>query len=68
MLAHHLGLEAATVAMTGAAVLLLLANFGHDPEHQSKHVLEAFNEVEWITIFFFVGLFIVCLLYTSRCV
>ncbi len=59
MLAHHLGLEAATVAMTGAAVLLLLANFGHDPEHQSKHVLEAFNEVEWITIFFFVGLFIV---------
>lgn len=59
MLAHYLGLEAATVAMTGAAVLLLLANFGHDPEHQSKHVLEAFNEVEWITIFFFVGLFIV---------
>ncbi len=59
MLAHYLGLEAATVAMTGAAVLLLLANFGHNPEHQSKHVLEAFNEVEWITIFFFVGLFIV---------
>jgi hypothetical protein len=39
--------------------LLLLANFGHDAEHQSKHVLDAFNEVEWITIFFFVGLFIV---------
>ena len=57
--AHGLGLEAATVAMTGAALLLLLANFGHDPEHQSKHVLETFNEVEWITIFFFVGLFIV---------
>lgn len=57
--AHGLGLEAATVAMTGAALLLLLANFGHDPEHQSKHVLDAFNEVEWITIFFFVGLFIV---------
>ena len=57
--AKLLHLEAATVAMTGAAILLLLANFGHDPEHQSKHVLEAFNEVEWITIFFFVGLFIV---------
>ncbi len=57
--ARFLGLEAATVAMTGAALLLLLANFGHDAEHQSKHVLEAFNEVEWITIFFFVGLFIV---------
>ena len=57
--ARFLGLEAATVAMTGAALLLLLANFGRDAEHQSKHVLEAFNEVEWITIFFFVGLFIV---------
>ncbi len=57
--AKLLHLEAAMVAMTGAALLLLLANFGHDPEHQSKHVLDAFNEVEWITIFFFVGLFIV---------
>ncbi len=57
--AHSLKLEAATVAMTGAAVLLLLANFGKGPDDQSKHVLEAFNEVEWITIFFFVGLFIV---------
>ncbi len=59
ILAHSLGLEAATIAMTGAAVLLLLANLGRDAEHQSKHVLEAFSEVEWITIFFFVGLFIV---------
>lgn len=57
--ARFLGLEAATVAMTGAALLLLLANLGRDAEHQSKHVLDAFNEVEWITIFFFVGLFIV---------
>ena len=57
--AKWLHLEAATIAMTGAAILLLLANFGHDPEHQSKHVLDAFNEVEWITIFFFIGLFIV---------
>ena len=57
--AKALHLEAATVAMTGAALLLLLANFGRDAERQSKHVLDAFNEVEWITIFFFVGLFIV---------
>jgi Na+/H+ antiporter NhaD/arsenite permease-like protein len=57
--ARFLGLEAATVAMTGAALLLLLANWGRDAEEQSKHVLEAFTEVEWITIFFFVGLFIV---------
>jgi Na+/H+ antiporter NhaD/arsenite permease-like protein len=57
--ARFLGLEAATVAMTGAALLLLLANWSRDAEEQSKHVLEAFTEVEWITIFFFVGLFIV---------
>ncbi len=56
--AHSLGLEAATVAMTGAAVLLLLQCWPLDAEHQSKRVLQAFNEVEWITIFFFVGLFI----------
>jgi Na+/H+ antiporter NhaD/arsenite permease-like protein len=59
ILARFLGLEAATVAMFGAALLLLLANWGRDAEEQSKHVLEAFTEVEWITIFFFVGLFIV---------
>ncbi|MFZ1326634.1 MAG: ArsB/NhaD family transporter [Candidatus Contendobacter sp.] len=57
--AKWLHLEAATIAIFGAAVLLLLVNVGRDPEHQSKHVLDAFNEVEWITIFFFVGLFIV---------
>jgi Na+/H+ antiporter NhaD/arsenite permease-like protein len=57
--AKWLHLEAATIAIFGAAMLLLLANFGKGPDDQSKHVLEAFNEVEWITIFFFVGLFIV---------
>ncbi|MCP5197090.1 MAG: ArsB/NhaD family transporter [Gammaproteobacteria bacterium] len=57
--ARFLGLEAATVAMTGAAWLLLLSNWGHHAEHQSQKVTHAFNEVEWITIFFFVGLFIV---------
>jgi Na+/H+ antiporter NhaD/arsenite permease-like protein len=57
--ARFLGLEAATVAMTGAAWLLLLSNWGHNAEHQSEKVTHAFNEVEWITIFFFVGLFIV---------
>ncbi|HRX69878.1 MAG: ArsB/NhaD family transporter [Candidatus Competibacteraceae bacterium] len=57
--ARFLELEAATVAMTGAAWLLLLSNWGRNAEHQSKKVTRAFNEVEWITIFFFVGLFIV---------
>jgi len=57
--AHSLGVEAATIAMFGAAALLLLQCWPHDAEEQSKHIHHAFAEVEWITIFFFVGLFIV---------
>ena len=57
--AHSLGVEAATIAMFGAAALLLLQCWPHDAEEQSKHIHHAFTEVEWITIFFFVGLFIV---------
>ena len=33
--------------------------YGHHAEKQSEKVVHAFNEVEWITIFFFAGLFIV---------
>jgi Na+/H+ antiporter NhaD/arsenite permease-like protein len=44
-----LGIEAATVALIGATVLLLVARL--DPH-------EALREVEWTTLFFFVGLFI----------
>jgi Na+/H+ antiporter NhaD/arsenite permease-like protein len=54
-----LQLEAATIAIFGATVLLLLTNFGHTSESQSKNILAAFNEVEWITITFFIGLFII---------
>ncbi len=53
-----LHLEPATVAMMGAAVLLLLDNVRLDAETQTQRVHHAFAEVEWITLFFFVGLFI----------
>jgi len=42
--------EPATVALMGAATLLLIS--GEDPHH-------ALMEVEWPTIFFFIGLFII---------
>ena len=45
--------------MLGAAVLLMLDNLGHPPDSQHHRVTSAFNDVEWVTIFFFVGLFIV---------
>ncbi len=59
VLAHPLHLEPATVAMSGAALLMLLENLGRDGEHQSKSVHGSFAEVEWVTSFFFVGLFVV---------
>lgn len=59
VLARPLHLEPATIALFGAAVLLLLHNVRHTAEEQSRHVHHTFAEVEWVTIFFFVGLFIV---------
>jgi Na+/H+ antiporter NhaD/arsenite permease-like protein len=59
--ARPLHLEPGTIALFGAAVLMLLHNIEHhrEKEKQSIKVTETFNEVDWITIFFFVGLFIV---------
>jgi Na+/H+ antiporter NhaD/arsenite permease-like protein len=49
-LAHQaLGLEPATIALLGATVLMLLA--AADPHH-------VLREIEWHTLFFFIGLFI----------
>jgi Na+/H+ antiporter NhaD/arsenite permease-like protein len=59
VMAHSLQMEAGTIALFGAAILLLLVNIGRSVEDQHHHLIESFNEVEWITIFFFVGLFIV---------
>ncbi len=59
ILAHPLGLEPGTIAMMGAALLMLFYCLGKDAETQSHDVHRIFGEVEWITIFFFIGLFIV---------
>jgi Na+/H+ antiporter NhaD/arsenite permease-like protein len=48
LLATPLGLEAGTIALLGAAVLLLLSRLP---------VESVLREVEWATLFFFVGLF-----------
>ena len=59
ILGHDLGLQPATVAMSGAALMLLLDNLPRHPDAQSERVHGSFCEVEWVTIFFFIGLFIV---------
>jgi Na+/H+ antiporter NhaD/arsenite permease-like protein len=56
---RQLNLEPATIAITGAAVLMLLDNWVHHSEKASHNVHQTFGDVEWITIFFFIGLFIV---------
>lgn len=45
-----LQLESATIALTGAFLLLLITG--------ERHLEEAISKVEWNTIFFFVGLFV----------
>ncbi len=57
--ARPLRLEPATISMAGAAVLMLLDNWSHPAEKQTENVHRTFSDVEWITIFFFVGLFVV---------
>ncbi|TMQ76497.1 sodium:proton antiporter [Candidatus Accumulibacter phosphatis] len=59
VMARSLGLESGTIGMAGAALLLMLDNLGKPAEQQSESVVKVYNEIEWITIFFFVGLFIV---------
>jgi Na+/H+ antiporter NhaD/arsenite permease-like protein len=59
VLARPLHLEPATIAMLGAAVLMLLDNWTHHSEKAADNVHKTFGDVEWITIFFFIGLFIV---------
>src|SRR6185503_16873254 len=57
--ARPLHLEPATIGMFGAAVLMLLDNWAHHAEKAAENVHQTFGDVEWITIFFFVGLFMV---------
>ena len=59
VMAHPLRLEPATIAMFGAALLLLLSNLKNKAAEQSENAHQTFGEIEWVTIFFFIGLFIV---------
>ena len=59
ILARPLHLEPATIAMSGAAILMLLDNWVHNSEKAAHNIHATFGDVEWITIFFFIGLFVV---------
>lgn len=56
---HGQGYEPGSVALFAAALLMLIDCLGHDQDTQVKRIHKAFGTVEWETIFFFLGLFIV---------
>lgn len=53
------GIEPGTIALIAAAALMLLENLVHPREEQFAKISATYAEVDWITIFFFIGLFIV---------
>jgi Na+/H+ antiporter NhaD/arsenite permease-like protein len=57
--AHDIGQQPATIAMFGAALLLLISSMHRSPVDQSRQLEKIFSRVEWITIFFFMGLFVI---------
>jgi Na+/H+ antiporter NhaD/arsenite permease-like protein len=57
--ARQLELQPGTIALFGAAVLMLLETMPHPKHHQTRKLTTTYGEVDWITIFFFVGLFII---------
>jgi Na+/H+ antiporter NhaD/arsenite permease-like protein len=61
VLARPLRLEPGTIAILGAAVLMLCHNIEHhrEIERQTEKVTATFADIDWITIFFFIGLFII---------
>ena len=56
---HGHGIQPGTSALAGAGLLMLLAYGRQHGEEQSESVHHIFGEVEWITIFFFGGLFVI---------
>ena len=54
---HGHGIEPGTTALTGASLLMLLNIYSYNAEKQTHMVHDALGRVEWETIFFFMGLF-----------
>lgn len=55
--AEHIHVANGTIAMFGAAVIMLLYTFGNAHSERDRKIESAFNLVDWTTIFFFAGLF-----------
>jgi Na+/H+ antiporter NhaD/arsenite permease-like protein len=56
--ANMLHLQPATVALSGAGVLLLLESLPHGRTSRTENVARALGDVEWTMLIFLVGLFV----------
>ena len=59
MLAEDIGIANGVIALFGAAILLALYAMKEEPYNRDEKTEEMFNLVDWTTIFFFMGLFMV---------
>ena len=59
IIAPLLRLEPGAIALIGAAILMVLDNLIHHRAEQPGKISATYGDVDWITIFFFVGLFVV---------
>lgn len=57
--AEHFHIANGTIAMFGGAVLLMLYTLGNRHEEREHKVEQIFGMVDWTTIFFFAGLFVI---------
>ncbi len=57
--AKQLGIDNGTIALTGAAFLMFLYTMNAKGAEKDDRVQEIFNMVDWTTIFFFTGLFVI---------
>lgn len=56
---EHYHIPPGTIAMFGAAVLVLVASLNMNGEEQAELLHDALAEVEWAALLFFIGLFII---------
>ena len=59
ILAEHIGLNNGFIALFGAAIILLLYTFKLPHNQSDEKVEDVLNHVDWTTIFFFIGLFVI---------
>lgn len=59
IMAEHIKLENGFIALFGAAIMLLLYVIKMPHEKSDEKVEDVLNNVDWTTIFFFIGLFVI---------